>query len=425
MKIYTEKEILKKLSERGGLADENISRSVSDIISRIRSAGDLALFEFCEKFDKTKVTHLELTKEEIDELVSKVDPKLLATMKKAAANIEEYHKKQISKGYTLKRGGRTLGRIVKPLKRVGVYVPGGTAAYPSTVLMNCIPARVASVEEIILVTPPKPGGINPAIAAAAQIAGVKRIFTVGGAQAVAALAFGTETVPRVDKIVGPGNAFVAEAKRQVFGAVDIDMIAGPSEVLIVSDGSADPEFAAADLLAQAEHDKNASAILITTDKAFASKVDSALYRQLEKLERRDIAGAAIEKYGGIIICETIEEAFRTANAIAPEHLEILTKTPKKHLKYVGNAGSVFLGEYTCEALGDYYAGTNHVLPTNGSARYASPLSCDDFVKKMSWLEYDKEAFLEDAKDVERFAEAEGLEAHANAAAVRRKRKKQR
>ena len=420
MKIYNEKQILDLLSGRGGLADESVSRSVSEIISNVRKNGDRALMEYCRKFDGTDVDHLELSADEIRSAASKADPVLIDTMKTAAKNIEEYHIKQLSEGYEIKRGGRTLGRTVRPLKRVGVYVPGGTAAYPSTVLMNCIPARVASVEEIILVTPPKEGGISPAIAAAAEIAGVTRIFTVGGAQAVAALAFGTESIPRVDKIVGPGNAFVAEAKRQVFGAVDIDMIAGPSEVLIVSDGSADPEYIAADLLAQAEHDKNASAILITTDEKQIKAVGEAIERQLNALERESIARTAIENYGGAVLCETIEQAFSVADKIAPEHLEILTCSPREHLNFVKNAGSVFIGEYTCESLGDYFAGTNHVLPTNGAARYASPLSCDDFVKKMSYLEYTKDAFAEDALCVERFAKAEGLTAHANAAAVRRK-----
>ncbi|MBE6693297.1 MAG: histidinol dehydrogenase [Ruminococcaceae bacterium] len=426
MKIYNtsrgeEKELYALLSSRAKNVSDDITVKVREVIDRVRRYGDEALLDYCERFDGVRLESLYLDQTEIDTAASKLSPKLYATMERAAANIRAYHEKQLSDGYVMKRGGKTLGRIVRPLKRVGVYVPGGTAAYPSTVLMNCIPASVAGVEEIILVTPPKADGLNPAIAAAAKIAGVTKVFTIGGAQAVAALAYGTETVPAVDKIVGPGNMFVAEAKRQVFGTVAIDMIAGPSEVCCVADSTARADYIAADLLSQLEHDRAASAVLITPDASLISSVQRELELQLASLPRREIAEASLADYSAAILVRDIDEAFEVANTVAPEHLEIVTADPFSDLEKVENAGSIFLGEYCPEPMGDYFAGTNHVLPTNGTARFSSPLSVDDFIKKMSYLSYTKDEFLKDAEDVIEFAEVEGLGAHANSVRVRLKK----
>lgn len=411
--------LFKLLRQRANGSEGNVAETVRAVIEAVRKEGDRALFDFCERFDHIKLDHLELREAEQNALLQKVPAALLRTMERAAANIRRYHEAQKCDGYRLERGGRTLGRIVRPLRRVGVYVPGGTAAYPSSVLMNCIPAAVAGVEEIILVTPPKADGINPAVVAAAKIAGVTKIFTVGGAQAVAALAYGTETIPAVDKIVGPGNQFVAEAKRMVFGTVDIDMIAGPSEVLVIADEGANPDYIAADLLSQLEHDVMASAILITPSQVLIESVAKAIELQLEALPRKQIAAQSLNEYSGAVLVKDLGEAVAIANKVAPEHLELMVRDPYDLLSKVENAGSIFLGAYSPEPLGDYYAGTNHVLPTGGTARFSSPLSVDDFIKKMSYLSYDRQAFLEDAEDVIRFAEAEGLGAHANAVRIRK------
>ena len=423
MKIYDTKagnvkDLYALLEQRSKSSSADITSKVRDVITNVLENGDRALLDYCEMFDKVRPEKLVLTSDDIEAAASKLDPAIYAIMEEAADNIRIYHEKQLASGYEIESKGKTLGRIVRPLSRVGVYVPGGTAAYPSTVLMNCIPASVAGVEEIIIVTPPKKEGLNPAIAAAAKIAGIKKVINAGGAQAIAALAYGTESVPKADKIVGPGNMFVAEAKRQVYGIVDIDMIAGPSEVCIVADSGAKADFVAADMLSQLEHDRAASAVLITTDKNLAENVNIKIYEQLKKLPRREIASESLEKYSAIVITESMDEAFDVANRVAPEHLEILTENPRDMLSKVKNAGSIFLGEYSPEPMGDYFAGTNHVLPTSGTARFSSPLSVDDFVKKMSYLSYSEKAFMRDADSVIKFAETEGLDAHANSVRIR-------
>ena len=427
MKIYRtdkgeDKELFSLLDKRAESSSADITQKVCDVINNVKSRGDSALLEYCEKFDRCRPDSLVISDEEVDIAAAKAPAELWDIMREAADNIRIYHEKQLSRGYEFESKGKKLGRIVRPLKRVGVYVPGGTAAYPSTVLMNCIPARVAGVEEIILVTPPKADGLNPIIAAAAKIAGVDKVIAVGGAQAVAALAYGTESVPKVDKIVGPGNMFVAEAKRQVYGIVNIDMIAGPSEVCVIADSTANPEYIAADLLSQLEHDRAASAVLVTTDEALAQRVDIEIYKQLERLNRSEIASVSLENWSACVIATDIEDAFRVANIIAPEHLEIVTQNPEEKLSLVENAGSIFIGEYSPEPMGDYFAGTNHVLPTSGTARFSSPLSVDDFIKKMSYLSYSKDAFLRDAESVIEFAEVEGLDAHANSVRIRLEKK---
>ena len=427
MKIYRtaygeDTELFTLLDKRAESSSADITEKVRDVINNVRVGGDAALLDYCEKFDRCRPVSLVVSDEEIDAAAAKASPELWDIMREAADNIRIYHEKQLSSGYEFESKGKKLGRIVCPLKRVGVYVPGGTAAYPSTVLMNCIPARVAGVEEIILVTPPKADGFNPVIAAAARIAGVDKVISIGGAQAVAALAYGTQSVPKVDKIVGPGNMFVAEAKRQVYGIVNIDMIAGPSEVCVVADETANADYIAADLLSQLEHDRAASAVLVTTSEELAQKVDKAIYEQLLRLNRSEIASVSLENWSACVIAKDIEDAFRVANIIAPEHLEIVTKDPEDKLSLVENAGSIFIGEYSPEPMGDYFAGTNHVLPTSGTARFSSPLSVDDFIKKMSYLSYSKDAFLRDAESVISFAEVEGLDAHANSVRVRLEKK---
>ena len=414
-----EQALFAALESRAGSETQEVSQKVRQVIEDDRAQGDAALLRYCQQFDGVSLSSLCLSEQEIENCLAAVDPALLATMQKAAANSRAYHEKQLCTGYEMRENGRMLGRIVRPLERVGVYVPGGTAAYPSTVLMNCIPAAVAGVGEIVLVTPPKAEGVNPAVVAAAKIAGVSRIFTVGGAQAVAALAYGTQSIPAVDKIVGPGNVFVAEAKRQVYGIVDIDMIAGPSEVLVLADETANPAYAAADLLSQLEHDALASAVLITTSQALAEQVSACIEEQMAALSRREIIAQSLKNYSGAVIVPSMEEGFAIANAIAPEHLEILTKDPYADLAKIKNAGSIFLGQYAPEPLGDYFAGTNHVLPTNGTARFSSPLSVDAFLKKMSYLCYEKQALLEDAEDIMRFAQVEGLTAHAASVRIRK------
>ena len=398
----------------------DVTQIVSQIITRVRGEGDAALLAYCAQFDRVKLDTLEVTPQELDQAMQAVSPELIRILEKAAGNIRKFHQAQVRNSFIINDSdGVVMGQKVIPMDRVGIYVPGGTAAYPSTVLMDSIPAKIAGCGEIIMVTPPgKDGSVNPAILAAAKIAGIDRIFKVGGAQAVAALAYGTESVPRVDKIVGPGNAFVAEAKRQVFGQVAIDMIAGPSEILVVADGTADPRFVAADLLSQAEHDKLASAVLVTDSQELASAVQQQIEEQLEKLERREIARASIDNNGKIIVAETLDVVIDIANAIAPEHLELCVDNPFDYLDKIRHAGSVFMGKYCPEALGDYLAGPNHTLPTSGTARFSSPLSVDDFVKKSQYTYYTPAALKRVARDVAYFAETEGLTAHARSAVIR-------
>lgn len=402
----------------------DVADIVTDIIDNVRKKGDKALFEYSEKFDKANLTSLEVTEEEIEEAFSLVEPRFIEILKKAAKNIEEFHKKQVRNSFVLNETeGVVTGQKVTPIERVGLYVPGGTAAYPSTVLMDSIPAKIAGCDYICITTPPSSDGkVNPVILAAAKIAGVDKIFKVGGAQAVAALAYGTETVKKVDKIVGPGNAFVAEAKRQVFGRVSIDMIAGPSEILVIADGKSDPAFVAADLLSQAEHDKNASAVLVTDSEDLANKVATEIENQLSLLSREEIARASIDNNGKIIVADNLEDVFAVANEIAPEHLELCVDNPFDYLDKIKNAGSIFMGRYCPEALGDYFAGPNHTLPTSGTARFSSPLSVDDFVKKSQFVYYSKNALDKVAEDVAFFAKKEGLTAHAKSASIRSEKK---
>lgn len=402
----------------------DVADIVTDIIDNVRKKGDKALFEYSEKFDKANLTSLEVTEEEIEEAFSLVEPRFIEILKKAAKNIEEFHKKQVRNSFVLNETeGVVTGQKVTPIERVGLYVPGGTAAYPSTVLMDSIPAKIAGCDYICITTPPSSDGkVNPVILAAAKIAGVDKIFKVGGAQAVAALAYGTETVKKVDKIVGPGNAFVAEAKRQVFGRVSIDMIAGPSEILVIADGKSDPAFVAADLLSQAEHDKNASAVLVTDSEDLANKVATEIENQLSLLSREEIARASVDNNGKIIVADNLEDVFAVANEIAPEHLELCVDNPFDYLDKIKNAGSIFMGRYCPEALGDYFAGPNHTLPTSGTARFSSPLSVDDFVKKSQFVYYSKNALNKVAEDVAFFAKKEGLTAHAKSASIRSEKK---
>ena len=398
----------------------NVADIVTEIIANVRKNGDEALFTYCEKFDKAKLTALQVTKEEIDEAVAAVEPGFIEILEKAAANIRKFHSRQVRNSFILNdENGIVVGQKIIPVDRAGLYVPGGTAAYPSTVLMDSIPAKIAGVPEVVMVTPPNAEGkVNPYILAAAHVAGIDKIFKVGGAQAIAALAYGTESIPRVDKIVGPGNAFVAEAKRQVFGQVSIDMIAGPSEILIVADGKSDPRHLAADLLSQAEHDKLASAVLVTDSAALASAVQAELEVQIPRLERADIARSSIDNNGKIIVAEDLMQAIEISNEIAPEHLELCVDDPFDYLDSIRHAGSIFMGRNCPEALGDYFAGPNHTLPTSGMARFSSPLSVDDFIKKTQYTYYTRNALKRVAKDVAAFATAEGLTAHARSALIR-------
>ena len=400
--------------------ETDVSDIVSGIIEDVRRNGDSALFKYSEKFDKVKLDSLEVTREEIDEALEKTEERFIEILKKAAANIRKFHEKQVRSSFIINdEGGIITGQKIIPLDRAGLYVPGGTAAYPSTVLMDTIPAKIAGCKELVMVTPPGADGkVNPAILAAASIAGADRIFKVGGAQAIAALAYGTQSIPKVDKIVGPGNAFVAEAKKQVFGKVAIDMIAGPSEILIVADSDNNPKHLAADLLSQAEHDKNASAVLVTTDKKLAEDVQNEIEVQISLLERGEIARASIDNNGKIIVCKDNESAIDIANEIAPEHLELCIDNPFDYLSRVRHAGSIFMGKNCPEALGDYYAGPNHTLPTSGTAKFSSPLSVDDFIKKTQYTYYTKEALKNAADDVAYFAKKEGLTAHARSAVIR-------
>ena len=398
----------------------NVEGIVADIIANVVKNGDRALFEYTERFDKARLSTLEVSKEEIDEAVASVPEKFLDILREAAENLRTFHKKQVREGFTIKQeNGVITGQKITPVDRAGLYVPGGTAAYPSTVLMDSIPAQIAGCEEIVMVTPPSADGkVNPVILAAAKIAGVTRIFKVGGAQAIAALAYGTESIPKVDKIVGPGNAFVAEAKKQVFGKVSIDMIAGPSEILVVADKESNARYVAADLLSQAEHDKNASAVLVTDSMELAEAVSAELERQIPLLPRAEIARTSIDNNGKIIVASDLNVAIDIANEIAPEHLELCVDDPFAYLDKVKHAGSIFMGRYCPEALGDYFAGPNHTLPTSGTARFSSPLSVDDFVKRSQFTYYTREALEKTADKIAYFANKEGLDAHAKSATVR-------
>lgn len=421
IKIYKYGEVSnEEIFFRGNIAS-NVENVVSEIIANVINNKDKALFEYCEKFDKARLDSLEVTEAEIDEAFASVDEEFVSVIKEAAENIRNFHKRQVRNSFVIsEKDGVVTGQKIMPIEKVGLYVPGGTAAYPSTVLMDSIPAKIAGCSEIVMVTPPmKDGKVNPVILAAAKIAGVDRIFKVGGAQAIAALAYGTESVPKVDKIVGPGNAYVAEAKKQVFGKVNIDMIAGPSEILVVADSTCNPAYVAADLLSQAEHDRMASAVLVTDSYEFAERVSSELEKQIPELPRAEIARCSIDNNGKIIVAEdNLMLAIDIANEIAPEHLEICVDNPFDYLDKIKHAGSIFMGKYCPEALGDYFAGPNHTLPTSGTARFSSPLSVDDFVKKSQFTYYTKDALSKVADKVSFFAEKEGLTAHARSATIR-------
>lgn len=423
IKIYNTKNITIDaiLSRENTAVDSTIEKTVADILLDVKNKGDEALLYYSQKFDGANITSLKVTKEEILEGYNQTDKAFIDTLAIAKENIEAFHKMQLPKGYEIKKeNGAVVGQRVIPLQSVGLYVPGGTACYPSSVLMNAIPAIIAGVSKIIMVTPPnKEGKIDSKILAAAYILGVDKIYKIGGAQAIGALAFGTQTVPKVDKIVGPGNIYVATAKKQVFGLCDIDMIAGPSEILIIADEQNKKEYLAADMLGQAEHDKKASAVLLTTSLSLAEEVKAEIEKQLATLPRQEIARQAIENNGKIIVVSSIEQAIEIANSIAPEHLELCLKSPFDYLNKISNAGSVFLGEFSPEAIGDYLAGTNHTLPTNGTARFSSPLSVEDFIKRSQYIYYTKEALMPIADNIILFAEREGLAAHGNSVKVRK------
>ncbi len=398
----------------------NVEPIVTEILNNVKENGDKAIFAYNEKFDGCKLDALEVSEAEIQEAFETVEPEFLEILRTAAANIRAFHEKQVRQSFVMtEENGVVMGQKITPIERVGLYVPGGTAAYPSTVLMDSIPAKIAGCEQIVMVTPPgKTGKINPAILAAAKIAGVTRIFKVGGAQAVAALAYGTESIPKVDKIVGPGNAFVAEAKRQVYGQVAIDMIAGPSEILVIADGNSNPAHVAADLLSQAEHDKLASAVLVTDSPALAKAVSAELEKQIPLLPRAEIARASIENNGKIIVAKDLMQVIEVSNEIAPEHLELQVDNPFDYLDAIRNAGSIFMGRSCPEALGDYMAGPNHTLPTSGTARFSSPLGVDDFIKKSQFTYYTPSALQAIGHKVAAFARQEGLEAHARSVTCR-------
>lgn len=409
-----------ELKARVGQADRAVEESVAEIIRNVKEGGDEAVQNYSRQFDGWVPERLELTRQEMEEIARECAPEFLEALRRAAENIRTFHARQKQQSRIDPMGGIITGQRVRGLHRAGIYVPGGTAGYPSSVLMNVIPAQVAEVGEIVMATPPgRTGRPDPNIIAAALAAGVDRVFLMGGAQAVAAMAYGTETVPKVDKIVGPGNIFVATAKKQLYGVVDIDMIAGPSEILIIADSSANPEYLAADLMSQAEHDKMASAILITPDEKLAAQTVEALYKQLESLSRREIIEESLDTYGAVLLTENMDEAVEFANLLAPEHLEVCCDNPFAYLGRLDNAGSLFLGHYSPEPLGDYFAGPNHVLPTGGTARFFSPLSVDDFVKKSGFVYYPKEALLDAADDIILLAETEELTAHANSVRVRK------
>ena len=418
----TKQDILSSLLKRSPNNYAQYEKTVADIIENVRENKDEAVFAYTKQFDGFDLTsqNVKVTTEEIEEAVASIDAEFIRVMERSATNIREYHEKQKRNSwFDAKEDGTILGQKVTPLDKVGIYVPGGKAAYPSSVLMNAIPAKVAGVNKIIMTTPcNKEGKVNPGTLAAAKVAGVDEIYKVGGAQAIAALAFGTESIPKVDKITGPGNIFVALAKKSVYGYVSIDSIAGPSEILVLADETANPRYVAADLLSQAEHDELASAILITTSKELAEKVSECVFDFVSQLDRKEIMEKSLENYGYILVAETMEDAIEAANEIASEHLEILTKNPFEVMTKIRNAGAIFLGEYSSEPLGDYFAGPNHILPTNGTAKFFSPLSVDDFVKKSSIICYSKEALEKVHEDIELFAKKEGLTAHANSIAVR-------
>lgn len=419
-RAYCER-FIQSLKDRVRENDRSVEDGVAAILRDVRDNGDRAVRAYSEKFDGWVPDSLEISMAEIERITADCDPAFLAAMERAAENIRAFHARQKQQSrIDPERNGVLMGQRVRGLHRVGVYVPGGTAAYPSSVLMNVIPAKIAEVGEIVMATPPgRTGKPDKNILAAAKIAGVDRVFLIGGAQAVAALAYGTESVPKVDKVVGPGNIFVATAKKLLYGTIDIDMIAGPSEILVIADSSAKPEYLAADLMSQAEHDRMASAILITPDEALARATANEIERQMETLSRRDIIRESIDNFGAIIVCESLTEAVDFANELAPEHLEVCCENPLEYIGKLDNAGSVFLGNYSPEPLGDYFAGPNHVLPTSGTARFFSPLSVDDFIKKSSFIYYTKDALLAAADDIIRIAETEELTAHANSIAVRR------
>ena len=415
-----ERKLIEQLKQRSGEIDRTVTAAVSEILQNVRQYGDTSVREYTMKFDGSVPENPEISKEALDASIEQCDSDFIYALYKAADNIRDFHTRQKQQSWlTPKENGVILGQRIRGLHRVGIYVPGGTAAYPSSVLMNAIPAKIAGVEEIVMVTPPrKDGTANPDILAAAKIAGVDRVFLMGGAQAVAALAYGTETVPKVDKIVGPGNIYVATAKKLLYGTVDIDMIAGPSEILIVADETANSKFLAADLMSQAEHDKMASAILLTTSFTVANKTAEELERQMQTLSRKEIISESLDNFGAIIVCNDMDEAVRFANELAPEHLEMAVKNPLEYIGKIDNAGSVFLGHYSPEPLGDYYAGPNHVLPTSGTARFFSPLSVDSFVKKSSFIYYTEDALREAKDDIVKLSDTEGLTAHANSIKVR-------
>lgn len=418
----TTKDILENLLKRSPGQYGSYEAAVKEILEKVREEGDRALFAYTKKFDRAEITeqNVQVTEEEIREAYEAVDPDLVDVIRKSLVNIRSYHEKQKQNSwFTSSEDGTMLGQKVTPLEKVGVYVPGGKAVYPSSVLMNIVPAKVAGVDRIIMTTPPGPDGkVNPSTLVAAKEAGADEIYKAGGAQAVAALAYGTESIPKVDKIVGPGNIFVALAKKAVYGHVSIDSIAGPSEILVLADDSANPRFVAADLLSQAEHDELASAILITTSRELAEKVSSEVDEFVKKLSRKDIIQKSLDQFGYILLAETMDQAVEAANAIASEHMEIVTRNPFEVMMKVRNAGAIFIGEYSSEPLGDYFAGPNHVLPTNGTAKFFSPLSVDDFIKKSSIVYYSRKALKKIHKDVEQFAASEQLTAHANSIAVR-------
>ena len=416
----TEKTLLQNLRQRSGEIDKKVTTAVTDILENVKARGDEAVREYTVKFDGRCPEQTEITRQQMEEAVAQADPRFVQALRNAMENIRAFHSRQKQQSFIdAQPNGVLMGQRIRGLKRVGLYVPGGTAAYPSSVLMNAIPAKIAGVEEVIMVTPPlKDGSANPDILTAAALAGVDRIFLMGGAQAVGALAYGTETIPKVDKIVGPGNIYVATAKRILYGTVDIDMIAGPSEILVMADSTANPKFLAADLMSQAEHDVLASSILLTTDQAIAEATLQELKRQMETLSRKEIIEQSLTNYGAMIVCRNVDEMVALANELAPEHLEVMLENPMSYLGRLDNAGSVFLGQYTPEPLGDYYAGPNHVLPTSGTARFSSPLGVDSFIKKSSYIYYTEDALCKAKEDIVCIAEREQLTAHANSIKVR-------
>jgi histidinol dehydrogenase len=416
--VNNEKEILEIIKNRE--EDLDVINDVKLILEEVKKDKDKALIKFNKLFDKVDITNLKVSKEEIDEAFKLVEEDFIEAIKGSIENVKKYHEKQVKNGYSIiEKNGVFMGQLVTPLQRVGVYVPGGTASYPSSVVMNVIPAEIAGVSEIVMVTPPKnDGSINPYILVAASLAGVSEIYKVGGAQSIGALAYGTETIKNVDKIVGPGNIYVAMAKKLVFGTVDIDMVAGPSEILVIADENSNSKYIAADLMSQAEHDKRAASILLTTSEKLHNEVLEEINIQIKDLERKDIIEESLKNYGMAVICEDINKCIELSNKIAPEHLELMIENPLEYLGSVKNAGSIFLGYYSPEPLGDYYAGPNHVLPTNGTARFSSPLSVDSFIKKSSYLYYSKEELQKVSKNIMILAEKEGLTAHRNSVKVR-------